>query len=62
MTSHGEKKYAVILAFDVKVTDEARREAKNQDVTIFNADIIYHLQDQFSKYCEGVRLGGALYT
>lgn len=43
MNQHGAKRFAVILAFDVKVTEDARREAQQQGVTIFNADIIYHL-------------------
>jgi translation initiation factor 5B len=42
--------YATILAFDVKVTAEAEREAEALGVKVFTADIIYHLTDQFSKY------------
>ena len=45
-----KKEYAVILAFDVEVTKEARELAKELDITIFTADIIYHLFDQFTAY------------
>lgn len=41
--------HAVILAFDVKVTPEARHEAEHSGVRIFTAEIIYHLFDQFTK-------------
>lgn len=44
------KEYATILAFDVKVTPEARAAAEDLGVTIFTADIIYHLTDQFEAY------------
>jgi len=42
------KKYAVILAFDVPVSKEAREMAEELNVKIFTADIIYHLFDQFT--------------
>lgn len=42
--------YATILAFDVKVTPEARAAAESLGVRIFTADIIYHLTDQFDAY------------
>lgn len=42
--------YATILAFDVKVTPEATAAAADLGVTIFSADIIYHLTDMFEKY------------
>ncbi|KAF5841812.1 translation protein [Dunaliella salina] len=44
------KKYAVILAFDVPVSREARELADELNVKIFTADIIYHLFDQFTAY------------
>ena len=40
-------RYAVILAFDVKVERDAQEMADNLGVRIFTADIIYHLFDQF---------------
>ena len=49
------KEYAVILAFDVAVTKEAREYAADTGVKIFTADIIYHLFDQFTAYMEQVR-------
>ncbi|KAJ9469500.1 Eukaryotic translation initiation factor 5B [Diplonema papillatum] len=45
-------KYAVILCFDVAVTKEAQEFADKEEITIFTADIIYHLQDKFNKYLE----------
>jgi len=47
--------YAVILAFDVKVTPEARAEADKLNVRIFEADIIYHFFDKFSAYVGDLR-------
>ena len=41
---HGEevmKEYATILAFDVKVTEEAKEFADENGIKIFTADIIY---------------------
>jgi translation initiation factor 5B len=45
-------RYAVILAFDVKVEREAQEMADSLGVRIFTADIIYHLFDQFMAYRE----------
>jgi len=45
-----EEKYAVILAFDVKVEREAQEMADREGVKIFQADIIYHLFDRFTEY------------
>lgn len=42
----------MILAFDVKVERDAQEMADSLGVTIFTADIIYHLQDKFIKYRE----------
>jgi len=49
---HDKKKpeYATILAFDVDINDDAREYADANKVTIFTADIIYHLFDQFTAY------------
>merc|ERR1712146_446798 len=44
--------YAVILAFDVKVNADAKKEAKHAGVQIFTADIIYNLFDQFIVHME----------
>jgi len=45
-----EEKYAVILAFDVKVERDAQEMADREGVKIFQADIIYHLFDRFTEY------------
>ena len=47
---HSFCRYAVILAFDVKVEREAQDLADSLNVTIFTADIIYHLFDKFIAY------------
>uniref|UniRef100_A0A1I7XD64 Eukaryotic translation initiation factor 5B n=1 Tax=Heterorhabditis bacteriophora TaxID=37862 RepID=A0A1I7XD64_HETBA len=49
-------KYACILAFDVKVEREAQIFADHEGVKIFQADIIYHLEDNFLKYREELRM------
>ncbi|XP_074307887.1 uncharacterized protein LOC141642841 [Silene latifolia] len=50
-----KKEYATILAFDVKVTPEAREYADEVGVKIFMADIIYHLFDQFKAYIDNIK-------
>ncbi|VFQ84893.1 unnamed protein product [Cuscuta campestris] len=50
-----KKEYATILAFDVKVTQEARELADEYGVKIFIADIIYHLFDQFKAYIDNLK-------
>ncbi|KAK9135932.1 hypothetical protein Syun_015262 [Stephania yunnanensis] len=50
-----KKEYAAILAFDVKVTPEARELADETGVKIFIADIIYHLFDQFKAYIDNLK-------
>lgn len=42
--------YAVMMCFDVKVDKEAEQYAEQEGVKIFNAEIIYHLFDSFTKY------------
>jgi len=49
-----KREYACILAFDVKVMPEAREFAETYGVRIFEADIIYHLEEMFQKYLEEV--------
>ncbi|KAJ9511273.1 hypothetical protein QJQ45_017131, partial [Haematococcus lacustris] len=53
--SKGSKKFAVILAFDVPVSKEARELAEEYGVKIFTADIIYHLFDQFTAYIKNFK-------
>lgn len=50
-----KREYATILAFDVKVTPEARDLAEELGVKIFIADIIYHLFDQFKAYMDNIK-------
>ncbi|KNA24578.1 hypothetical protein SOVF_014450 [Spinacia oleracea] len=50
-----KKEYATILAFDVKVTPEAKEYADDAGVQIFSADIIYHLFDQFKAYIDDIK-------
>ncbi|KAL7673445.1 hypothetical protein ACOME3_008303 [Neoechinorhynchus agilis] len=45
-----DPKWAVILAFDVRVEKDAQEIADNVGVKIFTADIIYHLFDKFMAY------------
>jgi len=47
--------YAVILAFDVHPTAEAKAMAEHMGVRIFQADIIYHLFDQFTAYMKELK-------
>ncbi|EGR44243.1 uncharacterized protein TRIREDRAFT_70795 [Trichoderma reesei QM6a] len=44
--------YAVMLCFDVKVDKEAQAYADDQGIKIFQADIIYHLFDNFTKHMD----------
>lgn len=49
------RRYATILAFDVKVERDAQDLADTLGVKIFQADIIYHLFDKFMAYREELR-------
>ncbi|ESZ98671.1 putative Eukaryotic translation initiation factor 5B [Sclerotinia borealis F-4128] len=46
------KELAVMLCFDVKIDKEAQQYADDQGITIFTADIIYHLFDSFTKHMQ----------
>ncbi|KAM3304814.1 hypothetical protein P3S67_011680 [Capsicum chacoense] len=50
-----KKEYATILAFDVRVAQDARELADEVGVEIFAADIIYHLFDQFKVYIDNLK-------
>ena len=52
MNEKGHPEYATILAFDVEINSEARDHAREMNVRIFTADIIYHLFDQFTRFME----------
>ena len=45
-------RYAVVLAFDVRVEREALELADSLGIKIFTAEIIYHLFDRFMEYRE----------
>jgi len=47
--------FAVILAFDVKVSPDASRLAIESGVTIFTADIIYHLFDRCTEHMAKIK-------
>lgn len=49
------KRYATILAFDVKVERDAQDLADHLGVKVFQADIIYHLFDKFTAYREELK-------
>jgi len=55
MLEKDKPEYAVILAFDVKVTAEARQVADQLRVRILEAEIIYHLFKQFTDYMEEIQ-------
>ncbi len=51
------KELAVILAFDVPVEKEAEKLAEELGIKIFNHKIIYHLENDFTKYHKEVMDG-----
>ena len=51
----GCEEWAIVLAFDVKVSREAREHAESVGVKIFTADIIYHLQEAFINHREKIK-------
>ena len=48
-------RWAVILAFDVKIERDAQEMSDSLGVRIFSADIIYHLEDKFMKFREDLK-------
>lgn len=50
-----QKEYATVLAFDVKVMPEAQQYADDNGITVFTANIIYHLFDQFEEFVKKCR-------
>jgi len=50
-----QPEYAVVLAFNVKCAPDAREFAQQQGVRIFEAEIIYHLQEMFETYIKTLR-------
>jgi len=57
-TTDERKEFASILAFDVKITNEAKVFCEENGINVFSADIIYNLFDMFKVYvdeCENER-------
>ncbi|TGZ59863.1 hypothetical protein CRM22_008852 [Opisthorchis felineus] len=52
-----EPKWAVILAFDVKIDRDAQKLAADLNVRIFTSEIIYRLQTQMEEYIEDLKRG-----
>lgn len=50
-----QKEFATILAFDVRIMPDAQQFADDNEITIFTANIIYHLFDQFTEYVKKCR-------
>ncbi len=50
-----EERYAVILAFNVKVKEDAKREARDRKIPIFSDVIIYRLIEGFKEYLEDLK-------
>jgi len=48
----------IVLGFNVKMLSDAEEEAKNADVPVFQADIIYHLIEDYSRWVEKERAAG----
>eukprot|EP01083_Nonionella_stella_P059608 155954_1 len=48
-----ERKYRVILAFNVQCTPDARQLAKEEGVEVLEADVIYHFVDKYKQYICG---------
>lgn len=46
---------ACILAFNVPIQREVRKEAEERGVTIFTSEVIYHLQDAYMKFLEQLK-------
>ncbi len=47
--------YPCILAFDVKINEDAREEAKNLNMKIIESDTIYRLENMFNSYVEEIK-------
>jgi len=50
-----KKEFATILAFDVKILQDAKDLAEQEGVKIFTANIIYHLFDHFTAYIAQIK-------
>lgn len=50
-----KKEFATMLAFDIKILDDAQKFADDNGVKIFSANIIYHLFTQFMNYVSEIQ-------
>jgi len=57
---HEDPFLGVILAFNVKILQDAEKEARDQKVPIFWNDIIYNLMDEYIRWAEDEREAKAL--
>jgi translation initiation factor 5B len=48
-------KYAVVLAFNVEISQDAKNFAHDNGITIFTAEIIYHLTDMYEQYLKDLK-------
>jgi translation initiation factor 5B len=53
-TTANDPKHEVVLAFNVDVLADAERRATEQDVRIFEQDVIYQLVDDYEEFVEGI--------
>ena len=49
-----DPKHEVVLAFNVDVLADAEQRAREQDVRIFEQDVIYRLVDDYEEFVEGI--------
>ena len=54
MAQKGSEEYSCILGFDVPVDPEAQAYADKNQVKIFTADIIYHLEGHFTRHLDEI--------
>jgi len=50
ISKQNNRLYGVILAFNVPITDDAEREARDKDIKIFSEKIIYRLVENYLKW------------
>lgn len=50
ISKQSNRLYGVILAFNVPITDDAEREARDKDIKIFSEKIIYRLVENYLKW------------
>jgi translation initiation factor 5B len=53
-TTADDPKHEVILAFNVDVLPDAERQATEQDIRLFEDDVIYQLVNDYEEFVEGI--------